>query len=503
MNLFKETVQNVNTTIECWEKVVDFLQSAEGPGGEKFNQEAEVPGTGQELRWFNERTIAVCNLVKSLEKIEVDAGAPIPLAYVAQLEQASQQLKDGILETAISAEQANDKGVASLDPGSWEVVVNETGANFNFASYLLNFKSHAETLLTKFYQVGLIVDTREFDAFTEAVREISKKSEIVRKNADEVSKAKKSVLSDASATNTQKARAEKGLSEISKVLETAKEILVNIEQTNQSSQSKFGEVSDISDKADSLKPQVDEYETQFQAFQKSLDDRNAEFEKWRADVKVLYGGLEEKDKQVDDVIQRAEKMLQGATNVGLATTFSTAVSELDEKLEQAKKHFHKSIFLLFVSALPLASYVLFLPLAAGFFDAQTVEADSATGGILNNLLSSFNGSSLSPSIAITLSLLAVPAIWLTKFSAARHHQLFQLKEDYQYKYSLAMAVDGFKKQSEEYADLIAAETFGRLLFNPADRLEGKGASDEHPSPLMNILMNKFGLNAKGQGPWSR
>ena len=500
MSLFKETVKNANTTIKCWTKVADFLQSAEGPGGEKFNQEAEIPGTGQELWWFNKRAIAVCNLVKSLEKIEVDADAPIPLAYVEQLEQASQQLKEKISETASSVEQVEDKGIASLDPSSWEVVVNEGDVPFNFASHLLNFKSHAETLLMMFYQVGLIVGTGEFDAFTEAVREISEKEEIVRKSADEVSKAKKIALSDAAATNTQKAKAEKGSSKISSVLGTAEETLTKIEKINQSSQSEFEQVSEISNKAGLLKAQVDEYETQFQAFQQSLDDRNATFEKWVVDVKALYGGLKEKDEQVDDVIQRAEKMLQGATNVGLATTFNAAVSELDEKLEQAKKHFHKSIFLLFVSALPLASYVFFLPLAAGFFDAQTVEADSATGGILNNLLSSFNGNSLSPSIAITLSLLAVPAIWLTKFSAARHHQLFQLKEDYQYKYSLAMAVDGFKKQSDEYADLIAAETFGRLLFNPADRLEGKGASDEHPSPLMNILMNKFGLNAKGRGP---
>ena len=70
---------------------------------------------------------------------------------------------------------------------------------------------------------------------------------------------------------------------------------------------------------------------------------------------------------------------------------------------------------------------------------------------------------------------------------------------YQYKFSLAMAVDGFKKQAPGYAEAIAAETFNRLLFNPADRLEGRSASDEYPSPLMNFLMDKLGFNAKGQG----
>lgn len=105
---------------------------------------------------------------------------------------------------------------------------------------------------------------------------------------------------------------------------------------------------------------------------------------------------------------------------------------------------------------------------------------------------------MSPATTAALFLLMVPAAWLTRFSAARHHQLFQLKEHYQYKYTLAMAVDGFKKQAPDHADAIAAETFNRLLFNPADRLDGKGGGDDHPSPLMNWLMNKFGFNAKGR-----
>ena len=57
----------------------------------------------------------------------------------------------------------------------------------------------------------------------------------------------------------------------------------------------------------------------------------------------------------------------------------------------------------------------------------------------------------------------------------------------------AKVIDFFQGAQEP-----GGEKFNRLLFNPADRLEGKNASDEHPSPLMNWLMNKFGFNAKGQ-----
>lgn len=94
----------------------------------------------------------------------------------------------------------------------------------------------------------------------------------------------------------------------------------------------------------------------------------------------------------------------------------------------------------------------------------------------------------------------VPSIWRAKFSASKYQQLFKLKEHYQYKYSIAMAVDGFKKQAPEHADAIAAEAFNRLLFNPADRLSGAASesTDAHPSPLMEVLLNKFGFNSDGK-----
>ena len=45
--LFEKSVENANAALEHWAKVITFLQSAEGTGGEKFNQYSEVPGTGK------------------------------------------------------------------------------------------------------------------------------------------------------------------------------------------------------------------------------------------------------------------------------------------------------------------------------------------------------------------------------------------------------------------------------------------------------------------------
>src|SRR3989339_548605 len=147
-SVFSVAVENAQITLQNWAKVIAFLEKAEGPGGEKFNQEADVPGTDQELWWFDERAIAVSNLVQSLEKVEIDSGAPVPLAYIEQLEQASQQLKDSILEIVAAVEQAEANGIASLTPGNWVIVVKQTNANLNFASFLQNIRKFSENLLT-------------------------------------------------------------------------------------------------------------------------------------------------------------------------------------------------------------------------------------------------------------------------------------------------------------------------------------------------------------------
>ena len=223
MSLFEESVKNANTALENWAKVMEFLQGAEGPGGEKFNQEAEVPATGQVLRWFDERAIAICNLIKSLEKVEVNSAVSVPRLYVDQFERATQDFKNSMLEAASAVEQAEDQDIASLNPSNWVVVANKNNANLNFASHLQNFQTDTEALLIRLYQVSPIVGAEKFDAFAEAVREISEKTDNVRKNAKYISKAKKSAESGVSATNAYKAQVEGFQSEVLKIMENARE----------------------------------------------------------------------------------------------------------------------------------------------------------------------------------------------------------------------------------------------------------------------------------------
>ena len=64
----------------------------------------------------------------------------------------------------------------------------------------------------------------------------------------------------------------------------------------------------------------------------------------------------------------------------------------------------------------------------------------------------------------------MPGILLTAFAARRHSQLFRLREHYAYKYSIAVSIEGFMKQSPKYAEDIAALAFEQIAFDPAESL---------------------------------
>jgi len=494
---FSESVKNAKSALESWVTVIGFLQGAEGANGEKFNQEAAVPGTGQQLWWFDERVIAVSNLIKSLEKVEIDTGAPIPLSYIKELEVTSQSFKDEILRALGAVEIVDGKEIGDLNPSNWVITV-DGNTSLNFASHLQNIKVQVETVLKQYYRVSNIVGASEFDAFTEAVREFSEKAETTRKDASVVLKAKKKIEKDSISISQKKERVTDNQVVIEELLEKSRQSHGQIEETNQLSQSTLGEVSQIANEAATLKSVVEGYNHQFQEFQQSLNEKEETFQTWTEDVEGLRKVLKEKSDKIERMLDRAEEMLKGATNAGLASTFSHTLKDLETKLDSARSAFNASIVFLLVSAIPLAIYMLYLTVTYSGFEVSSINGNIEVGKLAGKTGISFNGNGFSFTTTLALFLLMVPSIWMTKFSASRHHQLFQLREHYQYKYTLAMAVDGFKKQSPDHADAIAAETFNRLLFNPADRLDGHEKTTEHPSPLMNWLMNKFGFNAEGR-----
>lgn len=60
----------------------------------------------------------------------------------------------------------------------------------------------------------------------------------------------------------------------------------------------------------------------------------------------------------------------------------------------------------------------------------------------------------------------LPALLLFIFAGRRYTELFRLKAQYTYKYTVAASLPGFKLEAPTYAEAITASAFKELLFNP-------------------------------------
>ena len=190
--------------------------------------------------------------------------------------------------------------------------------------------------------------------------------------------------------------------------------------------------------------------------------------------------------EIDRLNKAAEDMLTGATVAGLASSYGQTRDNLTEELLKARNGFYVAIGILFISAIPLISFVF--PWLGDVVVAGRIEDVSSPTSFLGEVF--------------VRAIVLLPGAWLTKFMAARHAALFRLREQYSHKYSIASSVEGFKKQAEGLEDQIAAGAFFELTSNPADKMERKGRDDQterHPNPAIEWIMKKLGLTAEGNG----
>ena len=495
---FEKAVENAEATLTDWAKVIEFLQTAEGPDGVRFNQEEVIPGTEVELPWFNERVLTVCGFVAGLNNSAPESDIPIPVDNIINITSTSDTLRTIVLELAVLAEQFISKGLDNLNPENWVIVITGTGQKTNIASHLQSLKKHLETQLKQYITIAPILTAPGFKGFQKALTEFSSIADNIRIHAASIKEAASSASIDSADINALKESSDADRTAIGDALNEVNSTLASVDATNQKSEAQLQIISDIGSKAEALKTKVDQYQASFDSFNEQLADRNKAFTKWTSDVEALFKSLTERDKEIEDTIRRANDMLAGSTNAGLAGTFKDNLEDLDEKLKNSQNEFFIAIWMVFGSALPLTAYVISATIVAVNPELLNAALTPETEGFWANVLQTVKANGLTLSATLALFLIMVPSIWRAKFVAAKYSQLFQLREHYQYKYSIAMSVEGFKKQAPEHEQEIAAETFNRLLFNPAEKLSGTSDTEAHPSPLMNYLMNKLGFNASGK-----
>lgn len=226
-------------------------------------------------------------------------------------------------------------------------------------------------------------------------------------------------------------------------------------------------INNILETANSLKADVASYQEEFERFDKSLQNRNSNYEKQKTKVDELQSDLEVLKEQISSYEEEARGVLGKAVVAGLSGTFKATVKELSNKLKSAQNWYYGALMTL------LGSTIVVVTNGFGFIELSNLQDANTTYKLVSAIFWKF--------------MLIAPAVLFVRFTGRRYQSLFELREHYAYKDSIAASVEGFKAQSGEHSNLIAAATFFELTLNPIEQIDGKDDHGDHPNPVLSKI----------------
>ena len=482
--MFSEIVDTASQCREKWKKTASFLRRIRGPNDECFALDENFAGYGFDFKGLNTKALSTFKLVISLKSVRESRGILIPDPYIEELREAIDEAHKGLSHWSTFIDNINQSGVASIDAENWTISSNDENS-----MDVEEIITSIDEVLAKYYVIAPITRIPKLEIFAESVKEASECVADAKAHADNASKAKDRAKSSATKTEEHLERAKGVADDISSAGESASEMVSNAENTLKEVESNRQKIEQVVLVSDSLSGKLDSCKAHADGFEDFIAENKASIGEWNNKALQNDETIKKQLKEIKDSIKQSDAMLKGATNAGLSVVFKDARIEFDKELVIARRSFYRSIALLISASMPLIFN--FLVFSLPFSGAKEQTREDIPGGFFSNVFSIFGGGDFNFGVTIALFLLTVPFIWLTKFSESRYHQLFQLREHYKYKYSLAMSVDGFKKQSPEYENEIAAETFNHLLFNPADRIKSKKNSEGHPNKVVDAIINRI------------
>lgn len=482
-------------------ELLEFFYSSGADGSNNFDVKKEIRGT--------DISYADCvSRITTIAEIADKFGSSkhflmVPVNRITQLKQRIDETQQHLETLGNSFRQAiqSGGGMQSFNYDNFHLQTTN-GQNHDFRGHFKNFTDSTEALLEAFYQVLTILrPTRSTYSFQAAANALSS---LIEDSSEQIHKLKKeneallqavAAASDqVSAAKAQATHAKEAAEETSRTRDEGAKDRRTIGEYLAEATDKKTAIETAHTAASTLKDEVEEYREKFKSFDRQLESRNGDFDKGKEKQEELFASFEQQRQSVESLIERSESMLKGATVAGLASSFSDAHKKLGNQLFWARVSFYVGIAFLFISAIPLMLYV-FLPILAPFLQALYPEISSAVPAF--DTQTEISGWQYLGQVLARFIIL-LPAAWLVSFAAIRHSSLFRLREHYAYKYSMAVSVEGFRKQAAGYESEIAALVLEQLAFNPADKLTPSKDIPEGkvPHPLLNIFVEKFrsGIN---------
>lgn len=454
--------EELSTTAD---NLLNGLSQFEDAGNQPFDVKKPIRGTDSSVSQIVARIHAVVGIIAEFDK--ATRADLVPLSVLTNLQQAIDETVSAAngLAGQIDNLKTSQGGLQSFNYSNFHAQT-KNGNSHNMEGHFQALHNTCETLLQRFFEGLYILKPRASYSFQAAANALSSVIDDANDQLTALKRSLKQVTVSESSLSAKEEQATSHLEEIKRLKTDGdsdrKTIADYLAQATQEKAS----IQTVSEEASKLQTAVKGYQESFDQFQQKLDEREETFADGTAALEELIASFEKQRADVAGLIERSEKMLSSATVAGLASNFSAMMDKLTSELGWARAAFYVGIAFLTLSAFPLLAFVI-MPLAAPILQAMFPNLTFAVSDYAPNPAD--NGWQYLGQILARIAIL-LPAAWFVSFTAIRHSSLFRLREHYAYKYSMAVAVEGFKQQAPHYEQEIAALVLEQLAFNPADKL---------------------------------
>ncbi|MBB4364229.1 putative phage infection (PIP) family protein YhgE [Bradyrhizobium sp. CIR18] len=320
-----------------------------------FPVDAILPAADFDLATFLGAASALAAMTTKLPV--KNGGAFIPKAYLEPLRDRLKEF-DSSLEGANSQFRAvaDQGGFASFDEQNF-VVTTKAGNGITLAKSIRNAFSRMDAAYTAWYQLRLVVRTPKLNELSDILRLGEAQTGKISDLAATAAKYTDGIKSIGEEINKWHESADETLLEISRILKAVQSERKSIDENAATAAAKLAELTTIEASAAELSASIRAHKSSFDQFDEEAKLRTAVFETQKSQYEELKSDLTEAQQRANGLIDDSENLLRGATNAGLAASFSKLQKTIGWELFFARWSFYLSITLLIILTLPIAIYV--------------------------------------------------------------------------------------------------------------------------------------------------
>jgi hypothetical protein len=430
-----EHLQNItNIAKSCmleWESLDKYFSSSNITGNNQVNpQIGEIPDDLRNRTFF---------ILSKLEKFRLKYDLPDFL--INQNTSANfMNLLNQIHQFIIQMKQIFDQspsygGIQQIDMINFQVIF-ANGTPMSFHQFFVGLKNHVDALFPAYaqifpYEAGN--ENPEHEKVIDKYRKIASELESML----EISRKTNSLIEERhSHFNLEVDKISEKVVEIT----NARNFVQNIDQIRLEVSEKLKDVELIRLEFDNQrKKSIEIAQLTIELDRKILEVEN-QLQHSRSENDLAVDSNKVREGKIDELTEKAETMLGGATVAGLAKSFDETYGKYVKQAGAAMWVFYGSVLLLLVATIPNAMYLI-------------KSADE-------------NHSIDFPGI-LARSVIVGPLLILLFFTSRRYTALFALQREYAHRSTIAKAVNGFKIEAPNYQQEIAHAVFMTLQENPA------------------------------------